>query len=70
MSKSKRWKPKEGEAYWIITSMCNVADFVWLGVDFDRTHYRLGNCFKTTEKAEVVAHKLKEFWKDVREGKK
>lgn len=73
MSKSKRWKPKEGEEYWFITDVRegveDVMKWQWVDVYADKALFRLGNCFQTKKEAEVVARKLKGFWKDVREGR-
>jgi hypothetical protein len=43
------WKPKDGEAYCIVTSDDGVIHTVWWGYSDDYYRYNAGNCFRTTE---------------------
>lgn len=71
MTKAKRWKPKEYDAYWTVDLEVKdgVSECVCYGGQISAGHYRLGNCFKTKREAQAVARKLKGFWKNVREGR-
>lgn len=50
---NKRWKPKDGEEYWIIEDGGGCGRYHYSNVDnFDEWCYLTGNCFKTKEEAE------------------
>lgn len=51
-TKTKRWKPKDGERYYIIKEYGRVVDIKWDNVDFDNGCYNFHNCFKTEEEAQ------------------
>lgn len=57
------WKPKEGEAYCIVTSDDGVVHTVWWGYSDDYYRYNAGNCFRTTEEItpEIKQRILKEM---------
>lgn len=55
----KPWKPKHGEEYFFVdneflpNSFCNMSDEV------DSYNFEIGNCFRTKERAEQVADKMR-----------
>jgi hypothetical protein len=55
---SERWKPEEGEQYWII-AFSEVVQSEWREDCADLSRWRMGNCFKTKEEAESAAEKVK-----------
>lgn len=58
-----KWKPKNGEEYWtVIVGIANKLKFTWFGTKDDEARYKLGNCFKTREEAEVMAEKVKKLF--------
>lgn len=54
---SKRWKPKEGEQYWII-AFGEVVKATWYADSADLCRWQVGNCFKTKEEAVDVLKKF------------
>lgn len=58
-----KWKPKEGDDYWtVIVGIANKLKLTWFGTKADEARYKLGNCFKTREEAEVMAEKVKNLF--------
>jgi len=55
----KAWKPKNGEKYWYITPYTAVIDIVFLNDDADDCVIKSNNCFRTKERAEEVANKIR-----------
>lgn len=55
----KAWKPKNGEKYWYITPYTAVIDIVFLNDDADDCVIKFNNCFRTKERAEEVAKKIR-----------
>lgn len=55
----KAWKPKNGEKYWYITPYTSVIDVVFLNDDADYCVIESNNCFRTRERAEEVAKKIR-----------
>ena len=55
----KPWKPEDGEDYFYIS--INFAVDSWENVDddTDKCNLRIGNCFRTEERAEQVAEKMR-----------
>lgn len=76
MTKSKRWKPKEGDSLYMVTMFMNFdtgeshvdvcKHIESIGSTYDPDQY-LDIRFRTKKEAQAVARKLKAFWKDVRE---
>lgn len=59
----KRWKPKEGDCYYIISPVFNVLKYEnYQEGSYCDTHlYRVGNCFKTKEEAEEMVNKIRQL---------
>ena len=53
-----RWQPKDGEHYFIITTILNVIRFTWQGYCYDFDLIKSGNCFKTEEEAKAKANEI------------
>ena len=58
----KPWKPSEGERYWWVTSNGSVDYCCWTGDMIDFFTYKLGNCYRTKEEAEVNCDKWVSFY--------
>ena len=58
-----RWKPKDGEKYFFVSSDLSVEKAFNYGYEFDESNFRCGNCFRTYEEAEVMAEKIKKLLK-------
>lgn len=56
-----RWKPKNGEPYWVCNARGDVYDTIWYKNKFDNELYESGNCFRTKEEADVANKKVKAF---------
>ncbi len=63
----KRWKPKLGNFYFMVTLNC--VDMIdkagWYNSIFDKHTYEIGNCFRTRREAEAMATKIRKL---LREG--
>lgn len=57
--KSKVWKPKEGEEYYVYIVSGIIIHDVWNGDGVDENRYTIGNCFKTEEEAQNAVERLK-----------
>lgn len=57
--KSKVWKPKEGEEYYVYIVSGIIIHDVWNGDGVDENRYAIGNCFKTEEEAQNAVERLK-----------
>lgn len=55
-----KWRPKDGEVYWVISSDGGVETYTWYDYPKDRGCFNFGNCFKTKEEAKTMAEKV---WK-------
>ena len=55
----KKWKPKYGEAYFAIENAVDVVRYIYIGDDIDESCILSGNYFKTRERAEQVAKKMR-----------
>ena len=62
----KRWKPKDGQIYWLIDRYGNVEDTTWNADSYDTWQHLCGNCFETKEEAEKAVEKLK-AWKRLKD---
>lgn len=54
----ERWKPKDGEKYWLVNDVCNVCFANNAKDEFDIDNINSYNCFKTKEQAEAEAEKI------------
>lgn len=54
---SERWKPEVGEQYWIV-AFNETVQSVWRADNADFARWRMGNCFKTKEKAVTALEKF------------
>lgn len=48
----KRWKPKNGQIYWLIDRYGDVSDTTWNADSYDTWQHLSGNCFETKKEAE------------------
>ncbi len=53
--KLERWKPEEGQDYWVLYSDGSIADEAWHDQDEDKDYYNNFNCFQTKEEAKKEA---------------
>lgn len=60
----ERWKPEDGERYFIVGSRGYVMESEWKGYTMDYARYDIGNCFKTEEQAERAAEQIKALLKE------
>ena len=58
-----KWKPKDGEGYYVINTLFKVLRFTWQSYSFDFDLLKSGNCFKTKEEAEAKAKEILEILK-------
>lgn len=58
----KPWKPIKGEIYYYVTEEGLMWSEDWVDDDIDLMRYKLGNCYRTKEEAEVDAHKWEAFY--------
>ena len=57
----KLWKPKKGEKYWTYSEIWEeVTSFRWEGYYYDLLLWKVGNCFKTKDKAEDKGKEIME----------
>jgi hypothetical protein len=59
-SEPDSWKPEVHENYWYLEFWGDVCTRTWIGEDFDRQRWEVGNCFKNCELAKQARDKLKE----------
>ena len=55
----KPWKPKDGEDYFYICIDFTIDSWENVDDDTDKRNFRIGNCFRTEERAEQVAKKMR-----------
>ena len=55
----KPWKPKDGEDYFYIGIDFTIDSLENVDDDTDKRNFRIGNCFRTGERAEQVAKKMR-----------
>lgn len=53
-----RWQPKDGEDYYVISTLFKVLRFTWQGYCYDFDLIKSGNCFKTEEEAKAKANEI------------
>lgn len=59
-----RWKPKEGESYYFISSSIQVERIYNMSSIVDKERIEANNCFRTREAAQPYADKMKEMFKN------
>jgi len=57
------WKPKVGDAYYLINEFLSVDRYAWESDSIDNEHFNIGNCFQTEAEAQAMADKFKELLK-------
>jgi hypothetical protein len=57
--KLKPWKPERGEKYFTIENRFDVVQYTYCEDDIDESNIQFGNCFRTKERAEQVADKMR-----------
>lgn len=67
--KLNKWKPCDGEKYWIVNIDTIYLISRWDNTSFDEKNYKDGNCFKTKEEAQIVLNQIKKILKNTH-GKK
>lgn len=57
----KPWKPKDGEDYFYICIDFTIDSWENVDDDTDKRNFRIGNCFRTEERAEQIAKKMRQL---------
>jgi len=57
------WKPKMGDAYYLINEFLSVDRYAWESDSIDNEHFNISNCFQTEAEAQAMADKFKEMLK-------
>ena len=55
----KPWKPEAGEEYFFVNNDLSIYCFCNYNDEEDRYNFEIGNCFRTGERAEQVAKKMR-----------
>ena len=55
----KPWKPEVGEEYFFVNNDLSIYCFCNYNDEEDRYNFEIGNCFRTGERAEQVAEKMR-----------
>ena len=55
----KAWKPKAGEDYWYISEWLSATSTKFCNGNFDNRLIKSNNCFRTKERSEEVAKKIR-----------
>lgn len=55
----KPWKPEVGEEYFFVNNDLSIYCFCNYNGEEDRYNFEIGNCFRTGERAEQVAEKMR-----------
>ena len=62
--KRKPWKPQQRyEVYYLVHSDGDVVEGCWTDREWDKTNYKIGNCYRTKEEAEANSAKWIAFYK-------
>lgn len=61
IKENKKWKPKEGERFYIILSNNEIISCSWTDCNLDKNFLVLNNCFKTKEEAEFRLEQIKVY---------
>ena len=56
-----KWKPKEGQEYWYVSSDGNVSLMRWRDNALCNFYFEFGNCFPTKQAASEMRDKIKEL---------
>jgi hypothetical protein len=64
-SEPERWRPKKGEAYWMIQNDGDVETHQYADDTYDDKKRDFGNCFKTREQAEQARDDIKKLLDNV-----
>lgn len=59
--KSKVFKPKTNQPYYIVSAEGEIVDDIWEDLDWNNDMFNLGNCFETKEQAEFAIDKQKVY---------
>lgn len=59
-----RWRAKDGETYYIVTSFCEVSPRRERDTKYDIDYYDIGNYFRTEEAASRAAEKIRKILKE------
>jgi hypothetical protein len=57
----ERWKPTQGERYWMIQNDGAVESYLYTDDTYDENKWRFGNCFRTRDHATVARDKIKDL---------
>ena len=57
-----RWEPKYEEFYYFIDDMGTIITSMWMDTRVDNLRYEFGNCFSTSEEAEVAKDKIRNLF--------
>lgn len=55
----KPWKPEHGEQYFTIGNRADIFRYTYYEDSIDESNIKFGNCFRTKERAEQVADKMR-----------
>lgn len=58
----KPWKPKHDEEYWLVNQCGDVINLNWIDNFLCITNYKIGNCYRTKEEAEINRDKWAAFY--------
>ena len=59
LEEPKPWKPERGEEYFAVEDVADVVPYTYCEDSIDEYNIQLGNCFRTEERAEQVAKKMR-----------
>lgn len=59
-SEPERWKPALHEKYWYLNFWGVICSGTWMGEDFSRQRWKVGNCFKSCKQAAQAREKIRE----------
>lgn len=59
LEEPKSWKPERGEEYFAVEDVADVVPYTYCEDSIDEYNIQLGNCFRTKERAEQVADKMR-----------
>lgn len=59
--KLPRWKPEYEGCFYLINTIGEVIERIWVNTQFDKLCLEFGNCFRTQEEAESARDKIKEI---------
>lgn len=59
-----RWKPKNGETYWVVYGNGRITSLKWEDFSIGNDYLDFGNCFKTKEEAFIMSKKIRDLLKE------